>query len=51
MEKFNFNDSFFTHVIYFSSQLCFHSALQLSVAPEQLSTFSTFNILLFCFGL
>ena len=46
MEKFNFNDNFFTHVIRFSGQLCFLSALQLFFAPVQLSTFSTFTVLL-----
>ena len=58
MKKFNFNDSFFKHVIHFSGQLYFVSNLQLSFAPEQLSALSTFNVLLittmiwtFCFGL
>ena len=46
MKKFNFNDSFFKHVIHFSGQLYFVSNLQLSFAPEQLSALSTFNVLL-----
>ena len=36
--KFNFSNSFFTYVIHFSGQRCFLSTLQLSFAPEQLST-------------
>ena len=43
LEKFNFSDIFFTHVIHFSGELCFLSTSQLSFAPEQLSTLSTVN--------
>ena len=38
LEKLNFNDSFFTHVIDFSGEPCFLSTSQLSFPPEQFST-------------
>ena len=47
LEEFNFSDSSFTYVIHFSGQPCFLPTSQLSFAPEQLSTLSTFNVLVY----
>ena len=41
LEKFNFNDSFFTHVIHFSGEPCFPSNFLLPRNNFQLSQLST----------
>ena len=43
LEKFNFNDGFFAHVIQFSGEPCFLSTLHLSFALCPGATFNSFN--------